>query len=128
MLGNLKAFLTIVKYAPQVLLNFRRQSTRGMSVFPFMLDFGGAILSIWQLFIDSEESGGWSAAIANPAKFALGNITLMFDVMLFFQHFYLYRGAVDDIADLYAASESDPLLSGHHIPRDSGPNEVESGR
>lgn len=110
-MGNVKAFLTVVKYAPQIWLNIRRQSTRGLSISQFSLDLTGAVLSLVQLFMDAAQGGDWSAVLANPAKFALGNVTVFFDLVAFFQHYYLYRGAVDDVlpADKSDA-EREPLL------------------
>ncbi|KAL1862923.1 hypothetical protein Daus18300_008253 [Diaporthe australafricana] len=113
LMGNVKAFLTVVKYAPQIWLNIRRKSTRGLSIFQFTLDLTGAVLSLVQLFIDSVQGGDWSAVLANPAKFALGNVTVFFDLVAFFQHYYLYRGAVDDaLPDDKADGETEPLLPG----------------
>lgn len=112
LLGNVKAFLTLVKYAPQALLNFQRKSTRGLSILQFTLDLTGGVLSLAQLFLDSASTGNWSAISANPAKFVLGNITVFFDVLCFYQHFYLYRGAVEDPLPDLKDGETDPLLPG----------------
>jgi cystinosin len=118
LLGNIKAFLTVVKYAPQAWLNFQRKSTRGLSILQFTLDLTGAVLSLAQLTIDSVHGGDWSAVLANPAKLALGNVTVFFDLLVFFQHFYLYRGAVevyytdeDALRAKLAAGETAPLLA-----------------
>lgn len=113
LIGNVKAFLTIVKYAPQSWLNYRRKSTRGLSITMFTLDLVGAILSIVQLVIDSAAGGDWSAVLANPAKFALGNVTIFFDVLSLYQHYYLYRGVVDDGP---VGGEVEPLISSSEEP------------
>lgn len=63
-----------------------------------MLDFVGGCLSIIQLLIDVSLSPDWSGLIGNPAKLALGNVTLFFDLMFFAQHFLLYRGHLEDNA------------------------------
>lgn len=113
-MGNVKAFLTVVKYAPQIWLNIRRKSTRGLSISQFSLDLTGAVLSLVQLFIDAAQGGDWSAVLANPAKFALGNVTVFFDLVAFFQHYYLYRGAVDDALPADKVdTETEPLLPSH---------------
>lgn len=115
LIGNVKAFLTVVKYAPQIWLNIRRKSTRGLSISQFSLDLTGAVLSLVQLFIDAAHGGDLSAVLANPAKFALGNVTVFFDLIAFFQHYYLYRGAVDDalVPDDKLDAEREPLLPSH---------------
>lgn len=111
-MGNVKAVLTIIKYAPQNYYNYRRKSTQGLSITMFILDFTGAILSIIQLVIDSAAAGDWSTVLANPAKFALGNVTIFFNLLSFYQHYYLYRGAVDeDLPGAKLGGEVEPLLS-----------------
>jgi cystinosin len=83
------------------------------------MDLAGAVLSLVQLFIDAAAGGDWSAVLANPAKLALGNVTVFFDLIAFFQHYYLYRGAVDDavVPDDKLAAEREPLLPSHrHRP------------
>lgn len=106
----------MVKYAPQSWLNYRRKSTQGLSIVMFTLDFVGAILSLVQLAIDSASGNDWSAILANPAKFALGNVTIFFDVLSFYQHYYLYRGAVEDVSsDAKLDEQTEPLLSGHVV-------------
>lgn len=120
-MGNIKALLTIIKYAPQSWHNYRRKSTQGLSITMFILDFAGAILSIIQLVIDSAAAGDWSTVLANPAKFALGNVTIFFNLLSFYQHYYLYRGAVDEeLPDDKLGGEVEPLLSDPETPRGFG--------
>ncbi|KAK7706652.1 hypothetical protein SLS64_007483 [Diaporthe eres] len=124
-LGNVKSFLTLVKYAPQAVLNFQRKSTVGMSILQFSLDLTGGILSLAQLFLDSASSGNWAAVSSNPAKFVLGNITVLFDLVFFYQHMVLYRGSRKGSSTGREDDETDPLLP----TRDNGPQEsVEAGR
>lgn len=106
LLGNIKALLTFVKYAPQAWLNFQRKSTHGLSMLQFTLDVTGGILSLAQLFLDSAGNGNLSAAFSNPAKLMLGNITILFDVLFFCQHYIIYRNKESS----HKARETDPLL------------------
>ena len=78
--GMIKVFLTAVKYTPQVVMNYRRQSTAGFSIVAILLDLSGAILSLMQLVLDSSMQGDWSGAVGNIAKLLLGNITVIFAV------------------------------------------------
>lgn len=83
----------------------------------FTLDLAGGVLSIIQLVIDSASGGDWSGILGNPAKFALGNVTIFFDVLSIYQHYFLYRGAVDDGSpDGKVDGETEPLLSGGIVP------------
>jgi cystinosin len=119
LLGNFKALLTFIKYAPQVLLNYKRKSTRGLSIFQFTLDLTGAILSLLQLGMDSTSNGDWSSVLNNPAKFALGNVTLFFDVIFYIQHYCLYPASWkhdEGGAKLVSEDSTEPLLGALAAP------------
>lgn len=88
-----KLFITVIKYTPQALLNFRRKSTVGWSIHNILLDASGGLLSLAQLFIDSSLNSDWSGVTGNPIKFGLGSISLVYDALFCVQHFVLYRGA-----------------------------------
>jgi len=89
-LTYIKLLLTVFKYIPQVIANFRRKSTIGWSITQQLLDFSGGILSLLQLVIDSALQADWSGLTGNPVKFGLANISLIFDVVFILQHFVLY--------------------------------------
>ncbi len=71
--------VTTVKYMPQVVVNYRRQSTLGWSIEQIILDVVGGILSIAQLLIDCSLQNDWSGVKGNSVKLGLGNISLLFD-------------------------------------------------
>lgn len=104
----IKVFLTAVKYTPQAVMNYQRQSTAGFSIVAILLDMSGAILSLMQLVLDSSMQGDWSGAVGNIAKLLLGNITILFDVIFIFQHFVLYQERFAE--NQPPLSECDPLL------------------
>lgn len=111
--GNVKLLITVFKYVPQAWLNHRRKSTSGWAIEGILLDLTGACLSIVQLFIDASQSSDWSGVIGNPAKFALGNMTIIFDVIFMVQHYILYRHQ-PHVARTHTdgdAGEQSPLLS-----------------
>jgi cystinosin len=64
---------------PQVVVNYRRQSTLGWSIEQIILDVVGGILSIAQLLIDCSLQNDWSGVKGNSVKLGLGNISLLFD-------------------------------------------------
>lgn len=103
----IKLFITLVKYMPQVLTNYRNHSTHGWSIAQILLDFAGGILSIAQLSIDSYLQGDWSGITGNPVKLALGNVSMFFDIIFFIQHYWLYRGVKGKMLE---DGEQDPLL------------------
>lgn len=90
-LGYVKLWVTLIKFTPQVLTNFRNKSTVGWSIWQILLDFAGGVLSISQLIIDSSLEGDWSGVTGNPVKFALGQVSMIYDLIFFTQHYVLYR-------------------------------------
>ncbi len=92
-ISYVKLVVTLIKYTPQVLYNIRNKSTEGWSIVQILLDFAGGILSIGQLGIDSWMQRDWSGLTGNPVKLALGNVSMIFDLIFMTQHFVLYRGA-----------------------------------
>ena len=100
-LGYAKLGITIVKYIPQAWTNYKRKSTDGWSIGQILLDVVGSVLSILQLVIDSSLQNDWSGLMGNPVKLGLGNISLVFDSIFMFQHYWLYRRVikVDDDED-----------------------------
>jgi cystinosin len=108
-----KLLITLVKYMPQVITNYRNQSTHGWSIGQIILDFAGGVLSIAQLGIDSYLQGDWSGITGNPVKLALGNISMFFDIIFMIQHYCLYKGKK---GKAFADGEVEPLL-GHSRER-----------
>ncbi|KAI1395750.1 PQ loop repeat-domain-containing protein [Hypoxylon fuscum] len=104
-ISYVKLLITVVKYAPQLMYNFRNRSTKGWSIWQILLDFLGGILSIAQLVMDSWLQGDWSGVTGNPVKFALGNVSMLYDLVFMAQHYVLYR---DD--DKVKEGEVDSLL------------------
>lgn len=90
--GYVKLLVTLVKYTPQILANYRNKSTRGWSIWQILLDVLGGVLSLAQLGIDSYLEGDWSGVTGNPVKLALGNCSLVFDSIFIVQHYVVYRG------------------------------------
>ena len=116
-ISYVKLLLTVFKYIPQVIANFRRKSTIGWSIMQQLLDFSGGLLSLLQLIIDSSLQADWSGLTGNPIKFGLANISLLFDIVFITQHFVLYgpveeRGRGDILVDPSHGprEEADPLL------------------
>jgi cystinosin len=85
--GYIKLLVTVIKYIPQVYVNYKRKSTVGWAIGQIMLDFAGGILSISQLFIDASLQADWSGITGNPVKFGLGNVSMLFDVIFMVQHY-----------------------------------------
>lgn len=89
--GYCKAAITLVKYMPQVYLNWKRQSTVGWSLHNVILDFTGGFFSFGQMI--ARGKFGDSDSGFNIVKFLLAVIAMIFDLIFLFQHYVLYRSA-----------------------------------
>jgi cystinosin len=96
LLSYIKMAITVIKYTPQVVLNYRRQSTVGWSIWQIVLDFGGGFLSDLQLIFDCAHVHNWSGLTGNLAKLALGLVSIVFDIVFMIQHYLLYGGDSGD--------------------------------
>lgn len=85
-----KMVITVIKYMPQVVLNCRRRSTVGWSVWNVLLDFLGGSLSLAQLFMTCILMQDWSPLSGNPVKVGLGCISILFDTIFIVQHYLLF--------------------------------------
>lgn len=90
LLSYLKLSTTMVKYIPQIILNYRRQSTIGFSCSQVVLDLQGGLLSLTQQCMDVLVMGHWSFITGNLAKLGLGLASICFDAILMIQHWILY--------------------------------------
>lgn len=113
--GYNKALITLLKYMPQVYLNYSRKSTVGWSIHNIMCDFTGGSLSILQQVIDmiykGHTEGDWSffgsgGDAFNIVKFMLGVMSVFFDIIFFTQHFILYRHARLSDANINGVDDS----------------------
>lgn len=92
--GYSKAAITLIKYMPQVYLNWKRKSTVGWSLENVLLDFGGGFFSFMQMFMTSIPYGKSiidSSDGFNIVKFLLSVLSIIFDLIFMFQHYVLYR-------------------------------------
>lgn len=89
----MKVAITLVKYIPQVYHNYQRKTTEGWSLENVLLDLTGGSLTFLQIFIDwidTGESKQFSSGL-NVAKFLLGLLSIIFDLIFLFQHYVLYN-------------------------------------
>ena len=90
-LAYVKLGITLVKYIPQVYINWRNRSTDGWSIDNCVLDFGGGLLSVAQLLLDAYSSHDWGKVTGDPVKFGLGFTSMVFDTIFMLQHWVCYR-------------------------------------
>lgn len=78
-LGFVKLTVTVLKYIPQILLNYHRQSTEGWNIIQIILDLMGGLFSALQLVLDANDTNEWNALTGNIQKVLLGFVTVIFD-------------------------------------------------
>ena len=108
--------MTVSKYVPQALSNYRRKSTVGWSIGNVLLDLTGGFLSIAQLILDGATKG-WSGVVGDPVKFALGFVSIVFDILFIVQHYVLYTDRCGKSTGT-AAGEEPLTLDGSGIEGD----------
>uniref|UniRef100_A0A7I4YBR2 Cystinosin homolog n=1 Tax=Haemonchus contortus TaxID=6289 RepID=A0A7I4YBR2_HAECO len=119
-LSYIKMAVTLLKYIPQALLNFRRKSTVGWSIGNVLLDFTGGCLDILQMVLQCWNVSEWSAFYGNPVKFGLGLVSSLFDILFITQHYVLYPHKTEQ-------SRTDPEKSGSQKMSDRSDMEQLSG-
>jgi cystinosin len=123
MLANFKVIITICKYTPQVFLNCKRRSTEGWNVWNVLLDFTGGTLSLLQLIGDCWNTNDWHGITGDPAKFALGFVSIFFDLIFFVQHYILYPSRAGSpyqevssaVPDSFSGREQQPSSSAEEM-------------
>ncbi|CAM9111846.1 unnamed protein product [Ascophyllum nodosum] len=110
--------VSIVKYIPQVVLNLKRRSTKGWAMWNVLLDLMGGLLSILQLVLDCWNTGDWGGISGYPVKFAIGFVSVFFDLIFMFQHYVLYPYPRHRDSVLISQAPSAPLLPGGNVQED----------
>ncbi|KAK6742603.1 hypothetical protein RB195_010078 [Necator americanus] len=98
-LSYIKMAVTLFKYIPQAILNFRRKSTVGWSIGNVLLDFTGGCLDILQMCLQCWNVADFTAFYGNPVKFGLGLVSSLFDILFIIQHYVLYPHRKDKDRD-----------------------------
>ena len=109
-LSYIKLGISLVKYLPQVFLNWRRKSTSGVAIINYLLDFVGGALSVAQLVLDCWATGDWSGIQGDPVKLGLGSASMVYDVAILVQRYVLYP----------AASSQPPSDKGEEVGEEGG--------
>lgn len=111
LLGFVKLAVTVLKYIPQLVLNFQRQSTEGWNITQIILDLMGGLFSALQLVLDAQDTGEWNGVIGNIQKVLLGGITVIFDFVFIMQHYVLYHGMAPRTSSVMTGAAYKSLLA-----------------
>ncbi|XP_059219069.1 cystinosin homolog isoform X1 [Stomoxys calcitrans] len=93
-----KLTITIIKYVPQALMNYRRKSTVGWSIGNILLDFTGGTLSMLQMILNAYNYDDWVSIFGDPTKFGLGLFSVLFDIFFMLQHYVFYSISHSSVA------------------------------
>jgi LCT (Lysosomal Cystine Transporter) family transporter len=109
-LGCVKIAMTLVKYTPQALMNWKRRSTQGWEINNVLLDLSGGLLSFLQIGWDAAARHDLSVITGNPAKLGISAISIGFDLLFILQHYVLYP-ATRSVAPVSISSTGDSSSS-----------------
>lgn len=122
MLSYVKLGVTLVKYIPQAYLNWYRRTTDGFNMHNVLLDFTGGSLSVAQLLLDSGVTSDWAAVTGDLAKFMLGFVSMVFDIVFMLQHYCCFHARNRELLQrrlvlerMYGAKEASRLLAAEEI-------------
>lgn len=107
--NTLQVVMTVIKYIPQAVMNFRRKSTIGFSIGNILLDFLGGVTNYGQMAMQSIDQHSWVNFYGNIGKTLLSLVSIFFDLLFMLQHYVLYRSKNKPVAPKDVVSK-EPLL------------------
>ncbi|CAD7085203.1 unnamed protein product [Hermetia illucens] len=102
-----KLTITLIKYIPQAVMNYRRKSTVGWSIGNILLDFTGGMLSMLQMILNGYNYDDWDSIFGDPTKFGLGLFSVCFDIFFMLQHYVFYRHATKKLSESQTTTVED---------------------
>lgn len=113
--STLQIGMTVLKYIPQAVMNFRRKSTVGFSIGNILLDLLGGLANYGQMIVQSIDQNSWVNFYGNIGKTLLSLVTVFFDIIFVLQHYVLYPSKkMVPSPNLDALSEEGLLKSSDH--------------
>nr|GMD01193.1 cystinosin homolog [Ipomoea batatas] len=113
----LQVVMTVIKYIPQAVMNFRRKSTVGWSIGNILLDLLGGLTNYGQMAMQSIDQHSWVNFYGNIGKTLLSLVSVFFDILFIVQHYVLYpsrKAVTSDDADAEAVRKKLLLNSSDH--------------
>ncbi|KAH7544631.1 cystinosin homolog [Ziziphus jujuba] len=116
-LNTIQVFMTVIKYAPQAIMNFLRKSTDGFSIFYILFDFTGDVANLAQMAVQSINQGSLVNFYGNIGKTMICLLSILFDLIFMSQHYLLYP-AKKALVPLKRSKESkEPLIKSFGHPQ-----------
>ncbi|XP_054786475.1 cystinosin homolog isoform X2 [Prosopis cineraria] len=93
--NGIQVCMTVIKYIPQAVMNYKRKSTEGWSITNILLDFSGSVGNYTQMVLQSVDQGSLMNFYGNIGKLMLSLVSVFFDIVFMIQHYVLYRHKKD---------------------------------
>lgn len=115
--NTIQVVMTIIKYIPQAVLNFRQKSTVGFSIGNILLDFFGGVTNYCQMVVQSVDQNSLVNFYGNIGKTMISLVSIVFDILFMVQHYVLYPAQRMTTPPSNPTSVSkEPLLETLHEP------------
>ncbi|XP_021722156.1 cystinosin homolog [Chenopodium quinoa] len=88
--NTIQVTMTVIKYVPQAVMNFRLKSTDGFSIGNILLDLLGGVTNYGQMAMQSIDQKSWVNFYGNIGKTLLSLVSIFFDILFIIQHYVLY--------------------------------------
>lgn len=118
----IKVGSSVIKYMPQVYLNWKRKCTLGFAIDMAIMDISGGTACYLQTVVQYINSNDIAIVSGNIGKIGIGFVSCFFDVILLMQHFCLY-GKNNHAALLEMEKETDeksPFVSQQFVSQTLG--------
>ncbi|XP_052194988.1 cystinosin homolog [Diospyros lotus] len=113
--NTLQVVMTVIKYIPQAIMNFRRKSTVGFSIGNILLDLFGGLANYGQMAVQSIDQNSWVNFYGNIGKTLLSLVSIFFDLLFILQHYVLYPAKkTATTPDLDSVVSKEPLIDSPH--------------
>ncbi|RAL49238.1 hypothetical protein DM860_018036 [Cuscuta australis] len=107
--STMQVIMTVIKYIPQAVLNFRRKSTIGWSIGNILLDLLGGLTNYGQMAVQSIDQNSWVNFYGNIGKTLLSLVSVFFDILFIVQHYMLYPSRKNATSEDTDAVSTKPL-------------------
>lgn len=115
--NSIQVFMTVIKYIPQVFMNFVRKSTDGFSIGNILLDFSGGVANYGQMAVQSIDQDSWVNFYGNIGKTLLSLVSIFFDLIFIFQHYVIYPHKKAQVSSKLVEEErTEPLVKSPDQP------------
>ncbi|KAF3334246.1 cystinosin [Carex littledalei] len=108
--NTIQVIITLIKYIPQAVTNFKRKSTVGWSIGFVFFDFFGGLFSFGQMCAQSIDQGSTVNFYGNTGKLLLSLEVILFDLLFIVQHYVLYPEERDKDKVVTIPGEREPFI------------------